>query len=275
MSFDKSWLALLPILLVACAFAVSQLLKRWKRRRLLQRPFPAEWQGYLRNKLPVYEKLSPKQQHHLHQMIHLFIAEKEFYGCADLAITDEIRICIAAQACLLLLGRQGALYPRLSAILVYPTSFIVNRENYQEDGTLAEGSHHLLGESWDTGRVIISWDHAEEGGKNFSDGRNVVLHEFAHQLDSASGITNGAPVLRDNSYQTWAEVFTQNFKDLRSRTRKRKRTVMDGYGATNEAEFFAVATETFFEKPRELEDRRPELFEELKAYYQLDPREWT
>lgn len=275
-------LPLLPIALALVAFALHYYWRRWRHARLLNTPLPALWVTYLEQRLPVYTRLSAQQRNHLHQMIHLFLDDKTFYGCAGLLVTDEMRVCIAAQACLLCLGRQGPLYPGLQAILVYPAAFLVARESFQEDGTVADEAHALLGESWDSGRVILSWDDVARGASDFTDGHNVVLHEFAHQLDSASGATNGAPALRRNdhrgsshtSYQTWAMVFSENFNDLRERAQQGKPTVMDTYGASNEAEFFAVATETFFEKPLELQAKRPELFEQLLHYYQLDPRQW-
>ena len=200
---------------------------------------------------------------------------KRFYGCAGQEITDEVRVTIAGEACLLLLNQGWSVYPKLSAILVYPSAFRARREQLQDDGTVAMADHDLLGESWSVGKVILSWDDVEHGAADFSDGRNVVLHEFAHQLDGHSGSTNGAPPLRRNSYRSWAQVFSENFDDLRSRSRVGKPTVMDTYGTLNPAEFFAVATETFFEKPHQLHEHRPELFSELQQYYQLDPRLWV
>ena len=220
--------------------------------------------------LPVYDRLPPEQQSRLQDMVKFFIDRKTYYGCAGLRITDEMRVMIAAEACLLVLNRGGALYPKLKAILVYPSGFVADRDQPQGDGTVASGSHHLLGESWNNGRVILSWDDVTRGVADFSDGYNVVLHEFAHQLDAESGSTNGAPPLRRNSYRAWAAVFTENFEDLERRSFRGLETVMDEYGATNPAEFFAVATETFFEKPHQLYQKRPELYEELQRYYQLD-----
>jgi Mlc titration factor MtfA (ptsG expression regulator) len=228
----------------------------------------------LRDGLPVYDRLPPEQQSRLQDMVKFFIDRKTYYGCAGLHITDEMRVMIAAEACLLVLNRGGALYPKLKSILVYPSGFVADRDQPQGDGTVASGSHHLLGESWNNGRVILSWDDVTRGVADFSDGHNVVLHEFAHQLDAESGSTNGAPPLRRNSYRAWAAVFSENFEDLELRSFRGLETVMDEYGATNPAEFFAVATETFFEKPHQLYQKRPELYEELQRYYQLDPREW-
>ncbi len=267
--------AILPVLVVVIAFAVYWYLTRWRERELLARPFPASWQGIVATRLPVYAFLSPLEQTRLQQLIKQFMADKRFYGCGGLVITDEICITIAAEACLLLLNKGGAVYPDLESVLVYPTGFLVERDQHQPDGTVARGEHSLLGESWSNGKVILSWDDVEKGAADFTDGHNVVLHEFAHQLDAESGSTNGAPPLRRNSYKAWASIFSDNFEDLRASSLLGHETVMDQYGATNPAEFFAVATETFFEKPHQLCDRHPDLYGELASYYQLDPRLWS
>jgi Mlc titration factor MtfA (ptsG expression regulator) len=265
---------LAPIAAVLLAFLFSRWRRRRHEQRLMDQPFPEQWQQILRGHLPVYTVLDLQERTTLESLIKRFIDEKKFYGCAGLVVTDRMKLCIAAESCLLLLGQSGPIYPTLQSILVYPTGFIARRDVHQEDGIVAAGEHHLLGESWSNGSVILSWDSVEEGARDFSDGHNLVLHEFAHQLDSASGSVNGAPPLRTNSYQTWARVFSDSFDDLRARVEHGKQTIMDPYGASNPAEFFAVATETFFEKPEDLFARRPRLFEELRQYYRVDPREW-
>lgn len=246
----------------------------WREKLIRNRAFSPAWKALLTKNLPVYASLSAEEQSRLHQLIQLFLADKRFYGCGGLEITDEIRVTVAAQGCLLLLNQGSAVYPKLMSILVYPDAFHAKRDQLQDNGTVAAAAHDLLGESWSNGKVILSWDDITRGAMDFTDGHNVVLHEFAHQLDSASGSTNGAPPLRRNSYQSWARVFSENFEDLQQRNQKRQPTVMDPYGTVNPAEFFAVATEAFFEKPRQLYEHRPELFEELQQYYQLDPRNW-
>lgn len=268
-------IALLPIVVVLVIFVVYFYLTRWRDQRLRKKPFPASWLAILEAGLPVYSSLSQEEQSRLRQLIKLFIARKRFYGCGGVIITDEIRITIAAQACLLLINRGWSVYPKLTSVLVYPNAFKVDHEWHQSDGTVVAGRHSLLGESWGNGRVILSWDDVEKGVGDFTDGHNVVLHEFSHQLDAESGSTNGAPPLRRNSYKSWAKVFAENFESLKVRNLHGRRTVMDEYGTTSPAEFFAVATETFFEKPRQLYNKRPELYEELSRYYQLDPRKWS
>lgn len=271
---NSTWLPLLPPALVVAGYLAYRAYRNWSHRRLLAAPFRREWQDILTRNNAVYSRLSDEERARLHQVIKLFLDDKTFYGCAGLTITDEIRLTIAAEACLLLLHRQGPVYPGLSAILVYPTGFSAEREEYYDDGTVSFEARHMLGESWDNGRIVLAWDAAAHGAADFNDGENVILHEFAHQLDSQSGGTNGAPVLRSNSYRSWARVFSENFEDLQDRVMKGQPTVIDDYGATNPAEFFAVATETFFEEPQALQEHRPELFEELRMYYRCDPREW-
>lgn len=243
---------------------------KWIRRR----PFPAQWDAQLNARLAPYPELSPEEKSRLQQLIQLFLAKKRFYGCNGLVITDEIRVAIAAQACLLVLNQGWAVYPRLMSILVYPDAFRAERDVRLEDGTVAAANHNMLGESWSNGKVILSWDDITRGARDFTDGHNVVLHEFAHQLDGQSGTTNGAPPLYRNSYQSWARVFGENYSDLQARITRRLPRVMDDYAATNPAEFFAVATEAFFEQPRQLKEHRPELYAELSKYYNLDPSRW-
>ena len=267
-------LALSPLVAVVVAIFVYFYYVKWRDQWVRSRPFPSQWLTLLTDGLDIYSCLSPQEQTRLRQLILVFMARKRFYGCAGLVVTDQMRIIIAAEACLLLLNHGWAVYPKLSSVLIYPSAFRVKRDEVQADGVVHSADHHLLGESWGSGRVILSWDDVVSGATDFTDGHNVVLHEFAHQLDAESGTTNGAPPLRHNSYKSWSKVFTENFEDLRERSARRQSTVMDNYGATNPAEFFAVATETFFEEPHQLHDRRPDLYEELSEYYQLDPRSW-
>lgn len=267
-------IVLWPILGVFVAAALYFLGKKWRDQRFRTRPFPQEWMPFLQQALPFFAALPDNQQSRMKELVQIFVAQKKFYGCAGLSITDEMRVTIASQACLLVLNQPGSVYPKLSSVLVYPSAFRVRHEERQEDGTVADSGRALLGESWSNGRVVLSWDDVAQGVSDFSDGHNVAIHEFAHQLDSESGATNGAPLLQQNSYRTWANVLGSNFEHFGKRASRGKKTAIDYYGATNPAEFFAVATETFFEKPEELQERRPELFDELVLYYQVDPRQW-
>jgi Mlc titration factor MtfA (ptsG expression regulator) len=247
---------------------------RWRLAKVLARPMDPGQLAVLRRALPVYGRMPPPLQEQLQKLVKQFLHQKAFVGCAGLEVTEEMRITIAAQACLLLLNRPSKVYPLLHTILVYPSAFMVPRSQ-NDGGIVTEHKQTLLGESWGDGRVVLSWDHVRHGASDFTDGQNVVLHEFAHQLDSESGSNNGAPFLGHRSrYQRWSQVLARNFDHLRWEAMYQQQGVMDHYGATSPAEFFAVATETFFEKPWQMAERHPELFEQFQEYYRVDPREW-
>ena len=248
---------------------------RWRLRRALARPLaPAELAIIERN-VAQYRGMDPARRAELQGLVKHFLHSKTFVGCAGLAITDEMRVTIAAQACLLLLGRPGKVYPGLDSVLVYPGAFLVPRNEVDAAGVVTETRQDLLGESWGDGRVILSWEHVRRAGHEAEGTHNVVLHEFAHQLDSESGSTNGAPILGSpERYRSWSETLGRDFALLRRDTAWGYRDVLDPYGATNPAEFFAVATETFFEVPHALAARHPALYAEFQAYFRVDPRDW-
>lgn len=245
---------------------------KWRRNRLLSQSFPAAWLKIIERNVPYYSRLSDADKKELQQHIQIFIAEKNFEGCGGLEMTEEIKITVAAQACILLLHRKTDYYPGLYSILVYPSAFVV--KSYQElaPGYLVEGEQVHLGESWKRGTLVLSWDHVKASAADIHDGHNVVLHEFAHQLDTENGAADGAPILPQRSmYVAWARILGRDYEKLRDDAENDRDTVLDQYGATNPAEFFAVATECFFEKPRELREKHPELYQELKLFYQQDP----
>lgn len=266
--------AFFVLIFICTVVAVFLLYPGWRDRRILKKPFPESWESIVAKRLPFLHRLEEAEQRQLYDLIRLFLAKKQFHGCGGLQINDDIRVTIAAEACLLLLNRHTGLYPALKHILVYPDAFKTERQQHNSDGTVSQGAKGLLGESWSNGKVILSWDDVEYGAGNFEDGQNVVLHEFSHQLDTESGSANGAPLLKKNSYQIWSKVLSKEFEALIEAMDDHHKTVMDYYGATNPAEFFAVATETFFEKPQQMARKHPELFEEFKVYYCVDPRLW-
>lgn len=270
-----SFAVLIVIIVVALALVVAFFyLPAWQQRRIKNRPVPPAWRALLEKNLPIYSALQAHEQKRLHQLIHLFMATKQFVGCGGLQINDEIKITITAQACLLMLNQKAALYPKLYSVLVYPYGFSTERQQTDENGVTSTVNHQMLGESWSNGKVILSWDDVLAGAHDFSDGHNVVLHEFAHQLDAESGSTNGAPPLHSNCYKSWATVLSGEFQQLQSAHNHQQPSIIDQYGASNPAEFFAVATETFFEKPQQLFKNHRALFDELKQYYQVDPNKW-
>jgi Mlc titration factor MtfA (ptsG expression regulator) len=265
---------------LACAMIAGGLLlawglPRWRLRQALARPLAAGPLAVIERNVVQYRGMPPRQREQLQRLVKRFLHEKTFVGCAGLEVSDEMRLTIAAQACLLLLNRETEVYPGLHAVLVYPGAFLVPRKEIDAGGVVTETRQDLLGESWGDGRVILSWDHVRRAGHDPDGAQNVVLHEFAHQLDSESGSTNGAPALGSpERYRRWSETLARDFALLRQDTYWGYRDVLDPYGASSPAEFFAVATESFFEQPHALATRHPELYAEFKRYFRVDPREW-
>jgi len=244
-----------------------------RRRRATSVPFPPEWDEILARNFPLDARLSGDDRKKLRWLIQIFLVEKHFEGLGGLTLTDEIRVTIAAQACLLLLHRGDSMYPRLSSILVYPTAYVAPVKTHDGGGVVTEGEDVRLGEAWELGVVVLSWEDVRYGAADRLDGNNLVLHEFAHQLDMESNVADGAPPLpRRSMYVPWARVLGESYRDLRRQVARDQKTVMDAYGATNPAEFFAVATETFFERPGRLKARYPEMYELLREFYRQDPK---
>ncbi|MGI2147632.1 zinc-dependent peptidase [Shewanella baltica] len=268
------------ITLILGVGAIAWLLSsRWRktlhRRRVTAKPFPKEWRSILKKRLPYFHALPTDLQLQLKRLIQIFIDEKEFVGCDDFEITDEVRVTIAAQACLLLLNRKTDFYPKLKQILVYPDAFIVNNQHRDTSGIVWEQRNVLAGESWEYGKVVLSWKNTLDGAADPHDGNNVVIHEFAHQLDQEDGQANGAPILQHFAdYSTWSEVLSKAFTQLQHSTNFGIPSIFNYYGATNPAEFFAVITEVFFEKPEDFYQQHPDLYRELSRFYQLDPINW-
>jgi Mlc titration factor MtfA (ptsG expression regulator) len=265
---------------IACAAIAAGLLlawglPRWRLRRALARPLDAGQLGIIERNVLQYRGMPAPLRGQLQDLVKRFLHEKTFVGCAGLEVTEEMRVTIAAQACLLLLNRRPAVYPGLHAVLVYPGAFLVPRKQVDPGGVVTEMRQDLLGESWGDGRVILSWDHVRRAGHDPEGAQNVVLHEFAHQLDSESGSTNGAPVLGSaERYKRWSETLARDFAQLQRDTWWGYRDVLDPYGASSPAEFFAVATESFFEQPHALAARHPDLYAEFERYFRVDPRDW-
>ena len=259
------------VIAIVVIFTTVAGVRYYRRKQFDNQPFPEAWSAVLHKNIPIYSSLPDALQVQLQRLVKVFIRDKKFYGCDGLIITDEIRVTIAGEACLLILNRPTNDFYQLYYILVYPSSFIASRKEHGADGVVSQKATGLLGESWSQGKVILSWDDVIKGAKDFSDGQNVVLHEFAHQLDQESGSTNGAPLLgAASSYQRWTCVLSKEYQRLQGG----RKGVIDQYGATNPAEFFAVVTETFFERPVQLKTKHPALFEEMKSFYAVDPSDW-
>lgn len=276
----RSRVPLLIITLAALAFAGWMFFEpqrvAWRRRRIRRAPFPDAWREILRQRVPYFRRLPADLQLRLKERIKIFVAEKAFVGCGGLEVDDEIRVTIAAQACLLILNRdEDYCYPKLRTVLVYPGAFAVNKKFTDPIGLQSERRQVLAGESWSSGQVVLSWQDTVAGAALESDGRNVVVHEFAHQLDQETGIANGTPELAaSRMYAGWAQVLGAEFEHLRAQSERGEDALLDDYGASNPAEFFAVASELFFERPREMAERHPALYQQLSGYYRLDPLSW-
>ncbi len=242
------------------------------RRELLAQPFPIAWTGYLWANVALYHSLSAHEQTKLGDIARVLVAEKNWEGCGGLALTEEILVTIAAQAALLVLGFEGEYYPNVETILVYPQGFLVTVRRPGVGGVIAEQVVPYAGEAAQRGPVVVSWADARRGGREAGDGHNVVLHEFAHKLDMRDGAADGAPYLRDGAQiAMWSRVMSAEYRRLVEETQAGEPTLLDAYGATDAAEFFAVATECFFEMPRRMQNEHPELYAVLSGYYKQDP----
>jgi Mlc titration factor MtfA (ptsG expression regulator) len=253
------------------------LLKQQRRRRLRAREFPNKWLTLIQRHIVFFHRLSGSDKAELLGHIQVFLAEKRFEGCGGFAITDEVRVTIAAQACLLLLHRRTDYFPNLVTILVYPLSYMVEEKRQIGEHVWEEGTVHRLGETGRRmGSLVLSWSAVKHGAADPADGKNVVLHEFAHQLDFENDAVDGVPGLATREQQVaWADVMRSEFASLRAADESGVPTLLNTYGATDPAEFFAVSVEAFFEQPRALLARHPKLYAELRTYFQQDPVEFS
>jgi MtfA peptidase len=256
---------------------IFSLLKERRRRRLQRRPFPKEWLGLLQRQVVFFRRLSASDRAELLGHIQVFLSEKRFEGCSGFTVTDEVRVTIAAQACLLLLHRKTGYFPELLTILVYPLTYMVEEKRQVGEHLWEEGTMSRLGETGRRmGSLVLSWDSVKHGAADPSDGKNVVLHEFAHQLDFENHAADGVPGLATREQQlAWAAVMKSEFASLRAADESGIPTLLDTYGARNPAEFFAVSVEAFFERPRALRASHPKLYAELRKYFRQDPVEFS
>lgn len=267
----------LPLILVALLIAAALLYRhrsRQRRRaRLLASPLTPEQRDAVDRLVPIVRRLPAPLRQTLEGKVNLFLDQIKVRGQSGLEVSDDMRLSIAAQACLLIVN-SPLWYDTLRNVLVYPSAFRTRRSSY--DGHLIhEHSHATLGESWVRGPVVLSWDDALRGGLDADDGFNVVIHEFAHQLDSLTGHVNAIPILRKGqSYAGWERAMLDAFGDHVTRLEAGHSTLIDPYGATNHEEFFAEAIVTFFEKPRALRREEPALYDQLAQLLALDPAQW-
>ena len=242
----------------------------WIRDRRLQEPFPRSWQQILESRVPVYNRLPSRLRHQLEQHAQLFLAEKSFYGCDGFEIDDNVRVTIAGHACLLIVARSFSDFDEISSILVYPDAYHVRE--IESDGLVVSESNQIrAGEASSRGQVVLAWAECEEGAVNPDGHHNVILHEFAHQLDYLDGTADGAPPLSGEEAQSWQKTMTRAYEDLRHSLRHHHKPWLDPYGATEPAEFFAVLTEAFFQQPDHIKQEQPEVYQALCNFYRLDP----
>lgn len=248
-----------------------EFLKRPHRKRLRETPLPPGWGAIIERNVPLAKRLTPEERGRLDGLIQIFLDEKSFEGAGGLDLDDEIRVTIAAQACLLLVNRDvEAPYPELESIVVYPHAWRAQKRE-RAGGVVLESEGVNLGESWSKDLVVLAWDRAKSDGRNAADGHNVVLHEFAHQLDAEGGAVDGAPALDRKHFGPWAQVLGAEFEELRALVESGERSDIDAYGATNAPEFFAVVTEEFFEQPDQMAENHPQLYRQLVQFFRQDP----
>jgi MtfA peptidase len=277
------WLPLLAgvPLGLAAVYVGFRLLRRYGSAvRFRTEPIPPEWWPIVEAQVPIARRLAPADRERLLRYMQLFITERRFEGCGGLELTEEMKVTIAAWACLLVMNSGDSCYPRVTSVLVYPGTFVGRRVSWPGRRHLLapesedpERTEPLQGEAWRGGEVILGWANAARGGDDHADGENVVVHEFAHELDFEDGVSNGIPILDGRlAYEEWDAVMTREYDTLRDAVRRgAPPEVISAYGATNPAEYFAVATEAFFERPIELDTQHRPLYRLLRQYYRLDP----
>lgn len=246
-----------------------------RRTEARNRPFPPEWEAFVRTNVVHYCVLDDAERLELRALMQVFLEEKQWEGCGGLDLTDEIRVTIAAQACLLLLGLPHDYYRNVESILVYPSTVVIPERHsgvFERIEAPVETSVPILGQAFALGPVILVWDAVLHGARHPELGHNVVYHEFAHKLDMLDGTADGTPPLFNNDQLAeWVTVCSSEFLRLRLLAEKGHKTFLDAYGAKNEAEFFAVATEEFFDRPLALQEHSPDLYRVLNTYYRQDP----
>jgi len=252
----------------------DHMLFRWlterRRARLLETEFPDAWRDYLAANVKAYALLDEAEQKHLRDLVQVFIAEKHWEGCGGLELTEEMQVTIAGTACLMILARDHDLLKEIESILVYPTGVVLP----DQQPSFFDGRARVVGEGTDVlglahmnGPMVLAWDSVIEGSRNSKDGRNLVIHEVAHKIDFLDGAADGTPPL-DTAEQrrTWARACSEAYLAHKDG----EENVLRDYATTNEAEFFAVASEMFFERSKRIANELPALYAVLRDFYGLD-----
>lgn len=257
------------VVVIALIVGPLMTLRRLSRRAAAQTPAapaPADLDARLLQALPVLAGLDPEQRRRHAGCVREFLARKRFVGCDGLEVTERMRLIVAGIACLLVLRPGAPLFPALRTVLLYPGAFLVPVSEPDEFGLVDDDPQERIGESWQGDRVILSWDDIEAGLEGAD--VNVIVHEFAHQLDDESA-PEGAPWLPD--YARWSRVMQAEYERLR---RHRRPPVLDPYGAESPAEFFSVVTEAFFQRGADLAQHHAELYALLRDYFGFETRDW-
>lgn len=274
---------MINILLVCLAIIIASFFlvpyvtrsRKQKRREVLSRQaFPAAWRDMLRQRFPLYNQLPAELQTRMEGYIHIFLDEKTFLGRGGMTINDEVRLLISAQACLLILNKSTDFYPDFRTILVYPNVYQAQTLDNQH-GIVSQHKQLRAGESWHRGPVVVAWSSVVEGAEDPGDGANVVFHEFSHKLDEEDSVMDGTPVLENRKqYSEWVRAFSEEYEQLVEQVTHQRFHDIDAYGAHSPAEFFAVVTEAFFEQPQQMSQNHPDLYQQLRDFYALDPLGW-
>lgn len=244
-----------------------------RRNKLLEHPFPEEWKKILAKNVAAYRLLDTEEKERLHELVQVFVEEKNWEGCGGLELDDEIRVTIAGSGCLMLLGRDHDLFKEVESILVYPSAVIHKghgRSTFDPGVTADREEQVVLGLAVHGGAVVLAWDSVLQGAANARDGHNVVIHEFAHKIDFTDGDADGTPDMGFPERRAWAAAFEPAFLAHKKRADQGKKSFLRDYAVTNEAEYFAVVSEAFFEKPKELARQLPDVYASLRDFYRLD-----
>lgn len=270
--FALTLILLLGVLGIVGTLAWSSMRAR-RRAACFREPFPAEWRAMLERTVPLYRRMPQELRLRLEPIVRAFLADVQFIGRNGLAVTEEMRLAIAAQACVLVVARDPGPYASLRTVLLYPEDFIVKQTEEDEAGVVHEGEDVLAGQSVEDSQIVLSWRDVRESG---TEGEifNVVLHEFAHFLDNSVEGTLTDTGSRRAAFEAWHDLLDREYRDLCEAVDRDEETLIDPYGSESTAEFFAVATETFFEAPRELKHLHPALHAGLAEFYGLDPAAW-
>ena len=269
---------LLVLTIVAIVLALLYWLRKrqqhTQRKMLYSQPLSNNWTNLLRKYVPLACKVPEHLQAIYHGHINYFLATKTFVGRGGFSVDEKTRITIAGNACLLVLTRTRVIFPGFKTIIVYPETYQAPGSS-NRDGLVGQNIEHRAGESWFRGPVVLAWSNVETGSNISNDGHNVVIHEFAHKLDEENQLMNGLPILKDKShYAAWAQVLGNEYQRFLERVDAGSNSVIDSYGAVSAVEFFAVITESFFEKPQLMKMRLPELYAQLSRYYGIDTASW-